>query len=206
MEKKNTGLGIASLVLGIIAFITCFIPYVNVISYLLGLLAIIFAIVTFVNKQAKKVLAIIGIVLAILSIIIATVMNVVVTKIIVDKVKENTNITEAIEDYEYKTSEELLKTDVKVTFGNFTSSTSEYGFTSSELPVTVKNTAKKAKTYSLTIEAYDSSDNTIKTDYIYTKKLEPGETEEIKAFKYVIKDDIEKMKTAKFRVKNAYAF
>ena len=207
MEKKNTGLSIASLVLGIVALISCLIPYVNVISYLLGLLAIIFAIVTFVNKKAKKGLAIAGIILSILSIIIATIMNVYVTKVIVEKVKENPEIFDQIdEDYEYKSSEEILKSDVKITFGKFSSTTSEYGYTSSELPVTVKNIAKKAKTFSFSLEAYDSNGELITSDFISTKELEPGEKEEIKAFKYVLKEKVDKMKTAKIKVKNAYEF
>ena len=208
MEKKNTGLSIASLVLGIIALISSVIPYVNVISYLLGLLAIIFAIVTFVNKKAKKGLAIAGLIISLIAITAATIMNVYVTKIIVDKVKENPELFENVvdDDYEYKTSEEILKTDVKITFGKFSSTTSQYGYTTSELPVTVKNIAKTAKTYSFSIEAYDSNGELITSDFISTKELKPGEKEEIKAFKYVLKDDLEKMKTAKIKVKNAYAF
>ncbi len=205
MEKKNTGLGIACLVLGIIAFITCFVPYVNVISYILALIAIIFAIITFVNKQAKKGLAIGGIILSIIAIIIATFMNVFITKLIVDKVNEDNNIIEAIDDFEYKNTEELLKTDIKVTFGKFTSTTNEYGNVTN-LPVTVKNTAKKAKTYSITIEAYDSSNNKIKTDYIFTNKLEPGESQELKAFDFLSNDEVEAMKTATFKIQNIYAY
>ena len=207
MEKRNTGLGITSLILGIIAFISCFIPYVNVISYLLGLLAIVFAIVTFINKQAKKGLTIAGIILSFLAITIATIMNVFVTRVIVDKINDHPEIFDQVEDdYEYKTSEEILKTDVKITYGKFSSTTTEYGYTSSELPVTIKNIAKKSKTYSFSLEAYDSNGELITSDFISTKRLEPGESEEIKAFKYVSKDKVEKMKTAKIKVKSAYAF
>ena len=45
MEKKKSGFGTASLVLGIIGVCTSFIPIVNNVSFILGLIGAIFGII-----------------------------------------------------------------------------------------------------------------------------------------------------------------
>lgn len=75
-EKKQPGKGFAitALVMGILAIINSFIPFLNIISYVFAILAVIFGIVGIV-KKAGKGLAIAGLVLGILSLILATVIN-----------------------------------------------------------------------------------------------------------------------------------
>ena len=73
-SKGTSGMGIASLVLGILAILTSFLPIINNGSFFLALLGIILAIVgIIVTKKGKKSgrgLAIAGLILNILSIII----------------------------------------------------------------------------------------------------------------------------------------
>lgn len=69
-EKKKSGLGLASLILGIISVVICWIPVLNVLCYILGILAVVFAIVCFV-KKASVGKAIAGIICGGLSLIIA---------------------------------------------------------------------------------------------------------------------------------------
>lgn len=64
MEKKKSGFGTASLVLGIIGVCTSFIPIVNNVSFILGLIGAIFAIISLI-KKASKGQAVAGIILCI---------------------------------------------------------------------------------------------------------------------------------------------
>ena len=70
-EKRQSALGVTSLVLGIIAIIIAFIPFLNIISLPIAVVAIVFGIITVVRLSVKKVCAISGIILSILAIVIA---------------------------------------------------------------------------------------------------------------------------------------
>lgn len=63
-EKRKSGFATASLVLGIIALCTSFIPIINNMSFILALIAIVFSIVALV-KKASKGMAIAGIIISI---------------------------------------------------------------------------------------------------------------------------------------------
>lgn len=66
----SNGVGIASLILGIISFLIAFIPFVGIAGIITGLLAVIFGIVALVKGQIKA-LAIVGTVLGAVSLAIA---------------------------------------------------------------------------------------------------------------------------------------
>ena len=68
-EKRQSALGVTSLVLGIIAIIIAFIPFLNIISLPIAVVAIVFGIITVVRLSVKKVIS--GIILSILAIVIA---------------------------------------------------------------------------------------------------------------------------------------
>lgn len=70
-EKRQSALGVTSLVLGIIAIIIAFIPFLNIISLPIAVVAIVFGIITVVRLSVKKVCAISGIILSVLAIVIA---------------------------------------------------------------------------------------------------------------------------------------
>ncbi len=199
MEKKNTGLGIASLVLGIIAVVFCFIPYINVISYIMGVLAIIFAIITLVNKKAKNALPIAGLILSVIALLIASTMNTATTEAIKETSKEIDKITG-------DSTEEVLKNDVEVTLGNFEVTTKEYGFTETQLVVTVKNITDKKRSYSLHVEAIDSEGQRIQDDYVTVNDLGPGQTTKEKIFQFVEDEKLPAMKNATFKIVEASTF
>ena len=178
MEKRNTGLSIAGLVLGIIAIVFSFIPYINVISYITGILALIFGIVALVSKNSKKGLPIAAIILAIITFFIASNMNGAANKAIKDTSKELDKATGS-------STEEVLKKDVQVTLGKFEATTDEYGITESQLVVTVKNITSKKQSYDFHIEAVDSSGKRVADDYVIINDLGPGQTTTEKIFKLV---------------------
>lgn len=70
-EKRQSALGVTSLVLGIIAIIIAFIPFLNIISLPTAVVAIVFGIITVIRISVKKALAISGIILSVLAIVIA---------------------------------------------------------------------------------------------------------------------------------------
>lgn len=70
-EKRQSALGVTSLVLGIIAIIIAFVPFLNIISLPTAVVAIVFGIITVIRISVKKAFAISGIILSVLAIVIA---------------------------------------------------------------------------------------------------------------------------------------
>ena len=75
-EKKpvSKGFAITALIMGILAIVNSFIPFLNVVSYIFAILAIIFGIIGIVKKGGKA-MAIVGLVLGGVSLILATAIN-----------------------------------------------------------------------------------------------------------------------------------
>ena len=104
--KNGRGMGVAALVLGIIAAILSFVPCVNIFAVLPGLLSIIFGGVGM--SQAKKAgtprgLPTAGLILGILSIVISITVYFVVAanaKSQIDKVLENSEYNDALKELE----------------------------------------------------------------------------------------------------------
>lgn len=96
----KTGFAIASLVCGILAFITTFF----LINYLFGILAIIFAIVYFVQKAdvKPKGKAITGLVLALISMVVSTTLFIGIVYYFA-----NTELTDMMEDIGWLMGEEI---------------------------------------------------------------------------------------------------
>lgn len=70
-EKRQSALGITSMILGIIAIIISFVPFLNIISLPTAVVAIVFGIITVIRTSVKKAFAISGIILSVLAIVIA---------------------------------------------------------------------------------------------------------------------------------------
>ena len=70
-EKRQSALGVASMVLGIIAIVISFAPFINIVILPLAIIAILFGILTLIRRSLKKSFAISGIILSIIAIVIA---------------------------------------------------------------------------------------------------------------------------------------
>ena len=70
-EKRKNGLGVAALVVGIVAAAFSIIPLVGMIAFFLGPVAIILGIIAFFLKNRKKGMAITGFILGVVSLIAA---------------------------------------------------------------------------------------------------------------------------------------
>lgn len=77
--KAGNGLGIAALVLGILALIGAFIPFLNYGAWFLGLIGLILGIIGLVQKNRKKGTALTGTILSGVAIILSIVLSIVYT-------------------------------------------------------------------------------------------------------------------------------
>ena len=191
-EEKKTGFSVASMVLGIIGICLSFIPIVNNVSFILGVLSVIFAIVSLVKKSGKAK-AIVGLILGILSVVITLSLQNSWSKSLDDVGKDLDNMTG-------DNTEEILKKDVDVNIGKLNVTTDEYGYSDSELVVTVTNKSKEKKSFTIHIEAVHNTGKRIDDDYVYANDLNSGQTQDFKIFTLVSSEKLEQMKSAEFKI------
>ena len=191
-EEKKTGFSVAAMVLGIIGICLSFIPIVNNVSFILGVLSVIFAIVSLVKKSGKAK-AIVGLILGILSVVITLSLQNSWSKSLDDVGKDLDNMTG-------DNTEEILKKDVDVNIGKLNVTTDDYGYSDSELVVTVTNKSKEKKSFTIHIEAVDNTGKRIDDDYVYANDLNSGQTQDFKIFTLVSSEKLEQMKSAEFKI------
>ena len=191
-EEKKTGFSVASMVLGIIGICLSFIPIVNNVSFILGVLSVIFAIVSLVKKSGKAK-AIVGLILGISSVVITlSLQN--------SWSKSLDNVSKDLDNMTGDNTEEILKKDVDVSIGKLNVTTDEYGYSDSELVVTVTNKTKEKKSFTIHIEAVDNTGKRIDDDYVYANDLNSGQTQDFKIFTLVSSEKLEQMKSAEFKI------
>lgn len=74
-EKRSNGLGVASLVVGIVAAVFSVIPVVGMAAFFLGPVAILLGIIAFFLKNRKHGMAITGVILGVVSLVVAGMMT-----------------------------------------------------------------------------------------------------------------------------------
>ena len=197
-ETQRSGFGIASLVLGIIGICTSFIPIINNLSFFMGILAFIFAVISLV-KKAGKGKAIAGLILGILAIVITLTSQ----KNLSDALDIVSNSLEQITG---GNTEQVLENELEVNIGKFQVEEDEYGLTNTELTVDVKNKSNEMKSGNIQIEAVDSDGSRIANDYVYINNLNAGQSQSFKCFTYVSSENLEKMKSATFKIVEASTY
>lgn len=186
----------ASLVLGIIAICTSFIPIINNMSFIMAIIGLIFAIISLAKKN-KKGMCIASIIICIL----AMAMTLSAQKTLSDGLNEvSKDLSESADNLTGNNTEKILKNNLKVDIGDFKISKGTYGFIESSLPVKVKNKSSEKKSFSIQIEAVDSKGNRITTDTIYVNNINAGQSQKLKAFELVTNDQYKQMKKAKFKI------
>ena len=195
MEKKKSGFGTASLVLGIIGVCTSFIPIVNNVSFILGLIGAIFAIISLI-KKASKGQAVAGIILCIL----AMVVTLSAQKALGDGLNE---VSSNLDKATGSSTEEVLANDADVQLGSFEVIEGDYGFNDTKLTVKVTNKTNEKKSFSFHIEAVDSDGSRISEDYVYANDLGSGQSQNFDIFTLVTSDKIDMMKNATFKIVEA---
>lgn len=187
-EKKKSGFGTASLVLGIIAISTSFIVIINNMSFVLGIIGAILGIISLI-KKASKGKAIWGICLCILAIIIT--LNL--------QQSWSNSLDEVSNNLAGKNTESILQNDVDVEIGSF-KATKSYGIYDTSLTVTVKNKSSEKKSFDIHIEAVNSKGERIEEDYVYANDLSAGQSQKFEIFNLVSSDKVEAMKKATFKI------
>lgn len=198
MENKKSGLATISLIIGIVAVVLSFIPIINNGAFVLGIIAIILGVIPFFKKASRKK-AIIGIILGILSVVITLAMQSSISKSLDETSKKLDKITG-------NSTEEVLQDDVDVSIGDFITTTGEYGYTDTKLTVTVTNKTDSQKSFSIHIEAIDSTGKRIDDDYAYANNLNPNQSQDCDLFQFVQSEDVDNMKNATFKIVEASAY
>lgn len=112
-SKNKSGLATAGMVLGIIAIVGAWIPFLNVVSIILGILALIFSVIALVQKKSLGK-AIAGAILGALSVIIAIAMIAAASKAIGDGVKSVSSSSSQSQTSEAKTENTDAKTEFNI--------------------------------------------------------------------------------------------
>lgn len=194
VNDKRSGLGTASMVLGIIAIVGCWIPFLNIFSIILGFVGLFLGIPAFivllVKKKGSAGKTIAGLILCFLTLFIAFTMNGAATDAINEGMDEFNN---SMEEMSGNKTEDILKNDLEVKFGTYKTDGNPY-FESGKLEVTVTNKSAESKSYTIKVEALDNSGARIATDSVYASSLGAGQTAKYETFTF---SDVSKLKTAK---------
>jgi hypothetical protein len=94
--------------------------------------------------------------------------------------------------------------DLDVTFGKFTTGYNGIGQPIRQLEVTVRNKTSKTHSFTIQIEAIDSTGkDRIASDELLEQSMAAGETRNVAAFQFADPSQTEALKTATFRVAQA---
>ena len=196
VETKKSGFGTAGLVLGIIAMVISFIPFINTFAYIMGILALIFGIVA-LAKKASKGPAVAALILGILSIAMTASIN----KSAVDVISGAVNqLNEDFATMGGERTDEILINSLEVNIGNFEAIDRGYGFFDTKLPVTLRNKTNETKSFSVQIEAVNKDGSRISTEYVYANNLTAGQSQNFEAFSLVTSDKVNAYKNATFKI------
>ena len=214
----KSGMAIASLVLGIVAAVTSFLPIINNLSFILAVLAVIFGIVGVVaasrGKRAGRGLALAGIVVAVVAgaVVLGTQA---LYSAAIDKVQAETDAAfdqakaEADANLDRMTgdaTDQVLAEEVDVQIGAFAATEDKYGLADTGLPVTLTNKSDQTATFNIHIEAVGSDGGRIDDGYAMANDLRPGQSQDFELFTFVPSDKLEAMKGATFEIVEASAY
>lgn len=199
----KSGMAIASLVLGIVAAATSFMPIINNLSFILAVLAVIFGVVGIVGvargKRSGRGFAIAGIVVAVIA--GAMVMSVQASySAAFDQLEAN------LDRMSGDATDQVLAEEVDVQVGAFSATEGKYGRVDTALPVTLTNKSDETVTFNVHIEAIAADGSRLDDTYVMAKDLRPGQSQNFEAFTYVASDKLEAMKSATFEVVEASAY
>ena len=203
--ERKSGLAIAGFIIAILAILGSAIPIFNNVSFFFAVVSLIFGIIGLVairkGKRVGQGLAIATIILSVVTFIV-----VVATQSFYGHVANevSNSVNESVNDFDGTNTDKLLKNNVDVTLGTFVfnaGAEASYSYDDiTELPVTIKNKASEKASYTVKIEAIDTSGTRIAEDTIYASDLNAGQSVSEKAFKYIEEGKLEAIKTATFKV------
>jgi hypothetical protein len=146
-EKRQSGLGISSMVLSIIAIVISFAPFINIIILPLAIISIVFALLTIIRRSVRKSFAIAGLILSIIAIIVAFSMTLFAIRMMEKSGRELERIAKESEQRtKYDVTDIELKVDdksTKVTGKIKNKSGEKKEYLTMTVPIIDKETGKK---------------------------------------------------------------
>jgi hypothetical protein len=148
--KAGNGLGVAALILGIVALIGAFIPFLNYGAWFFGLIGLVLGIIGLVQKNKKKGVALTGTILSGVAIILSIVLSIVYTAAFASAV--NTEIKKqdvaAAQPVDVVYDVTGTSTDTSITYSTYSNGASGSETASNQpLPWTKSITVKKGGTF-----------------------------------------------------------
>jgi predicted membrane protein len=162
--KSGNGLGIAALIIGIIALIGALIPFLNYGAWFLGLVGLVLGIIGLVQKNRKKGVATAGTIISGVAIILSIVLAIAYTAAFANAVHEEIKKqdTEASQPVEVVYDVTGTSTDTTITYSTYSDGGSGSEQASNQaLPWTKSITVKKGGTFdfsSFTLSAMAGQD------------------------------------------------
>lgn len=205
MEKKKSGLGVASLVLGTIGVCTSFIPIVNNGSIVLGIIGAILGIVSLI-KKASKGQALAGVILCVLAMFFAISSQQALISSLNEVSAGISNVSSDFDKAAGNSTDDVLKNDVKVELGKFQVKSKSYGLTDTKLTVKVTNKTSEKRSFVIHIEAVSPSGERIDDGYVYANDLNAGQSQSFDIFTLVSSENVIKMKKATFKIVEASTY
>jgi hypothetical protein len=102
----GTGFGIAALILGIVALVFAFIPFLDYASWILAVLGLIFGIVGVTRKERRHGTSLVGLIISVIALILTIIMAIVYTSAFANAVSSSLKVGAGTHTVEYSVTDD----------------------------------------------------------------------------------------------------
>ncbi len=203
-EKKPERLKVLSIiaiVLGAVALVSSWMPFVNNGSFAIAIISLLFGIVGLIfNLKNKKLLSLIAIIISVISIAIVIVTQESYSSALDSADKEaDKSIKKSNDKTNGNNTNKYLK-NVDVDLGQLQTNDDGYGNIDTKMNVNIKNTSSKKINYSFTVQAYSSSTTKLGDPEYIDVELNPNESIQKTIFEYLPQDKVQSYKDAAYKI------
>ncbi|WP_052037829.1 hypothetical protein [Leuconostoc mesenteroides] len=203
-EKKPERLKVLSIiaiVIGIIALISSWMPFVNNGSFAIAIVSLVMGIIgMLMNLKNKKLLSLVAIVISSISIAVVIVTQSSYSSALENASKES---DKAVKKSENKTNgnntDKYLK-NMDINIGQLQTNDDGYGNIDTKMEVSIKNTSSKKINYSVTVQAYSSNTEKLGDPEYIEVELQPDESIQKTIFEYLPQDKVQSYKDATYKI------
>lgn len=202
-QQRGNATAITGFIIAAVAFLLCLIPVINYFALILAIVGLILGIIGLVgaNRGRKhRGLAVAAIVVSVLAGIGALASQALYGATLNELSSGLDEVSDSVDRAAGGSTDEILAEDLTVEMGPFEGTADEFGMVTSRLPVTLTNIADEAYSYSVHIEAVDSSGARVGEDWAYSSELGAGQSESFDLFAFVTQEDLGKLQGATFQI------
>lgn len=205
MKEKNPErlkvLSIIAIVLGAVALVSSWMPFVNNGSFVIAIISLLLGIVGLIfNLKNKKLLSLIAIIISVISIAIVIVTQESYSSALDSAGKEaDKSIKKSNDKTNGNNTNKYLK-NVDVELGQLQTNDDGYGNIDTKMNVNIKNTSSKKINYSFTVQAYSSSTTKLGDPEYIEVELKPNESIQKTIFEYLPQDKVQSYKDATYKI------